>query len=132
MHTVGENAHVLYLLGYSYQDDRPVLVFEYCLRGDLLTWLRTNLCDFKQEVQTVSNDYEFPDGLLCFQKKESLQNHPYSNTKLSLVDLISFGWQISDGMVSTNGACAQVRKRLDRSSIRKGSASFPTSDGGSG
>lgn len=84
MYQIGGNPHILRLIGHALLNDQPVLVLEYCAKGDLLTFLRKVLHEHKDTVTT---------------KKEDLQVTPYRDTKISLVDLVSLCWQISDGML---------------------------------
>lgn len=68
---LGPNIRIVNLIGYtSVATKVPTLIFEYCANGDLLRYLRTQL-----------------------------QNVPYVNVDIALRDLMTFAWQIADGMV---------------------------------
>lgn len=54
MEQLGANAHVLQLIGHSNLNDTPILVLEYCDKGNLLNYLRFVLRDHKQIVNDVS------------------------------------------------------------------------------
>ncbi|KAH7725779.1 Protein F09A5.2 [Aphelenchoides avenae] len=85
MKVLSENAHVLRLLAFvDPQDQPPVLVLEFCANGNLQAFLRSHLSTFKHSVTSAD---------------EALQSDMYLNTNLTLRDLISFCWQISDGMM---------------------------------
>ncbi|KAH7703503.1 Fibroblast growth factor receptor 3, partial [Aphelenchoides avenae] len=51
LHEVGPNENLVKPVGYSYMDDEPILVLEYCERGNVLTYLRTHLRDYKTAVE---------------------------------------------------------------------------------
>ncbi|KAH7701884.1 Protein KIN-9 c, partial [Aphelenchoides avenae] len=82
MKDVGRHAHVVGLIGYVPLSS-PLLVLEYCKKGDLLTHLRAHLQTHKEAVASA---------------KEELQMWAYANSSVTLKDLISLCWQVSDGM----------------------------------
>ncbi|KAH7714957.1 Protein F09A5.2 [Aphelenchoides avenae] len=82
MRDLGRHPHVVNLVGYV-PLQTPLLVLEYCAKGDLLGYLRDQLQGHKEAVITAV---------------DPLQVANYSNTEISLKDLISLCWQISDGM----------------------------------
>lgn len=96
-----DNAHVLRLVGHSFNNGILILFMEYCANGDLLSYLTDKLKNPKTAVIDVS----WPDRQ-CFikqtqvlQRKEDLRATPYINDALSLRELVSVAWQICDGMV---------------------------------
>ncbi|KAH7704987.1 KIN-9 protein [Aphelenchoides avenae] len=83
MKELGNHPHIVNFIGYL-ASECPLIVMEYCANGDLLNYLRTHLQKHKESVNDV-NEY--------------LQPACYSNSDLSLKDLISLCWQIADGLV---------------------------------
>ncbi|KAH7723959.1 hypothetical protein AAVH_08553, partial [Aphelenchoides avenae] len=43
---IGMTTHIVGLIGYTYLDAVPVLVSEYCGKGDLLSFLRESLSEY--------------------------------------------------------------------------------------
>ncbi|KAH7715711.1 Protein F09A5.2 [Aphelenchoides avenae] len=82
MKQVGRHVHVVSLVGYV-PLSTPLIVMEYCSKGDLLSYLRAHLHLHKDAVGSAS---------------EVLQVTAYSNSNISLKYLIKLCWQISDGM----------------------------------
>ncbi|KAH7693370.1 Protein F09A5.2 [Aphelenchoides avenae] len=83
MKEIGSHPHIVNFLGYVALEC-PLIVMEYCAEGDLLNYLRTHLQTHKESIAHV-NEY--------------LQSARYSNSGISLKDLISLCWQVADGMV---------------------------------
>lgn len=54
MYELGRNSHILHLIGHIYVDNNPLLVLEYCVNGDLLSFLREALRDHKEAVFSVA------------------------------------------------------------------------------
>ncbi|KAH7711896.1 tyrosine-protein kinase F09A5.2-like [Aphelenchoides avenae] len=86
MKKVGRHCHVVNLVGYVYSSEL-LIVIEYCAKGDLHTYLRAHLRPHKDAIVSAS---------------EGLQTAAYSNSRISLQDLIKLFWQISDGMTFLN------------------------------
>lgn len=79
MKKLGYHAYVVSMLGCVTNPKEPLLIVEYCANGDLLKFLRKH-----KENVLKSDDEECPiDAEYCIRTKE----------------LLSFAWQISDGMV---------------------------------
>lgn len=51
---IGMATHIVGLIGYTYLNEVPVLVSEYCAKGDLLSYLRESLADYKDCVRAVT------------------------------------------------------------------------------
>uniref|UniRef100_A0AC34QMY7 Protein kinase domain-containing protein n=1 Tax=Panagrolaimus sp. JU765 TaxID=591449 RepID=A0AC34QMY7_9BILA len=79
MKTLGYHPHVLNMIGCVSSIYDPLLIVEYCANGDLLTMLRKH------------KDYVLADG------KEDCPAE--ADFCLEMRDLLSFAWQVSDGMV---------------------------------
>ncbi|KAH7695935.1 Protein F09A5.2, partial [Aphelenchoides avenae] len=80
MKALGTHPHILILHGYSMLDrNRSVLVLEYCANGDLSRWLLAH-----------------PKCLSAEEEKPHCENH--SNASDMCMQLLSFSWQIADGM----------------------------------
>lgn len=43
MYMMGQNSHILHLIGHAYIGNNPLLILEYCANGDLLSFLRETL-----------------------------------------------------------------------------------------
>lgn len=54
MYSLDDNTHILHLIGHAFVDGNPLLVLEYCDCGDLLSYLRTLLQDYRSVVRSVS------------------------------------------------------------------------------
>ncbi|KAH7705476.1 TK/KIN6 protein kinase [Aphelenchoides avenae] len=80
MKSLGTHPHVLSMLGHTtLNGDRLALVLEYCAGGDLLNWLLSH-------VQCIKGSLE-------------RERCPLHATKdVTLKQLLSFAWQISDGL----------------------------------
>lgn len=53
MYEFGLNPHILHLIGHLFVENNPLLVLEYCVNGDLLSFLREALRDHKEAVFSV-------------------------------------------------------------------------------
>lgn len=51
---LGMTTHIVGLIGYTYLNEAPVLVSEYCAKGDLLSVIRDSLADYKDCVRAVT------------------------------------------------------------------------------
>lgn len=78
MKTLGSHPHVLQMVGYVSSECKPLLLLEYCPDGDLLSHLRKH-----RECVKL-----FP-GEPCTKQ---------INTCVRTGDLLSYAWQIADGM----------------------------------
>ncbi|KAH7711021.1 Protein F09A5.2 [Aphelenchoides avenae] len=89
MKDIGVHPHVVNLVGYVPLES-PLIVMEYCANGDLMNYLRSHLSAHKESVESAD---------------EYLQSARYGNSEVTLKLLISFCWQIADGMtfLSSNG-----------------------------
>ncbi|CAD6187177.1 unnamed protein product [Caenorhabditis auriculariae] len=76
MKTLGFHPHVLCMLGCVSDPVDPIIIVEYCSNGDLLHYLRSHRSDFKDEI-TEAN---------------------ITSTRLDMKCLLSFAWQICDGL----------------------------------
>lgn len=54
MARLGSSKHILGLFGFTYVNDSPAIVVEFCENRDLLTFLRTNLAKHKETVGKAS------------------------------------------------------------------------------
>ncbi|KAH7699129.1 Protein T13C2.6 a [Aphelenchoides avenae] len=80
MKALGTHPHILKLHGYSVlEGSRSVLVLEYCANADLSRWLLTH-----------------PKCLSAKQEKPLCEQH--ANPSDMCLQLLSFSWQIADGM----------------------------------
>lgn len=55
MYALGQNPHILRLLGHTFLNDDPILVLQFCAKGDLLSFLRRQLKSHKDAVSSVSD-----------------------------------------------------------------------------
>lgn len=55
MYSLDSNSHILKIVGHSFIRGNPVLVMEHCTNGDLLSFIRANLSDYKKAVHSVSS-----------------------------------------------------------------------------
>ncbi|KAH7699313.1 Protein F09A5.2, partial [Aphelenchoides avenae] len=78
MKTLGSHPHVLQMVGYLRTDEKTLLLLEYCADGDLLTLLREH-----RECVTLPTDTS------CLKE---------SPTCVRLNDMMSYAWQVADGM----------------------------------
>ncbi|KAH7720395.1 kinase domain protein, partial [Aphelenchoides avenae] len=92
MKEIGSHPHVVSFIGYVALEC-PLIVMEYCAEGDLLNYLRTHLQTHKESIAHID---------------EYLQSARYSNSGISLKDLISLCWQVADGMRATYSAATDV------------------------
>lgn len=51
---IGIATHIVGLIGYTCLNEAPVLVSEYCAKGDLLRVIRDSLADYKDCVRAVT------------------------------------------------------------------------------
>lgn len=57
MYAIGRNSHILRLIGHAFLNDDPILVLQYCAKGDLRSFLRRELKDHhKRAVSSVSDE----------------------------------------------------------------------------
>lgn len=61
---MGMATHVVGLIGYAYLNEMPVLVFEYCEKGDLLSVIRDSLADYKGCIRAVTESGSRKECLL--------------------------------------------------------------------
>jgi serine/threonine protein kinase len=85
MKTLGYHAHLLNMLGCDSSPRLPLLILELCDRGDLLRLLRI-------EKPNWNNDYR--------RIEQIDEKGAKSDVSLTLKDMYSFAWQISDAAVS--------------------------------
>ncbi|EFO21975.2 TK/KIN6 protein kinase [Loa loa] len=79
MKSLKYHPHLISMLGISIDDnDNIMLLIEYCDLGDLLHLVRN-------------------------KKNEIIMNHENEHSKLRIKDLVSFAWQISDGLEYLSG-----------------------------
>uniref|UniRef100_A0A914R0Z7 Protein kinase domain-containing protein n=1 Tax=Panagrolaimus davidi TaxID=227884 RepID=A0A914R0Z7_9BILA len=79
MKTLGYHPHVLSMIGCVSSIYEPLLIVEYCANGDLLTLLRRH-----KDYILVDPEADCP---------------AQADFCLTIKDLLSFSWQISDGLV---------------------------------
>lgn len=56
MSRIGMTTHIAGLIGYTYVDAVPVLVSEYCGKGDLLSFLRESLAGYSEIDRAVKGN----------------------------------------------------------------------------
>ncbi|KAH7718247.1 Protein F09A5.2 [Aphelenchoides avenae] len=85
MKALSHNPHVLRLVAFvGAHGTTPMLVLEYCANGNLQAFLQARMSNAKRTA---------------VEANESPAHIVYLDTNVTLRDLISFCWQISDGMV---------------------------------
>ncbi|VDD85627.1 unnamed protein product [Enterobius vermicularis] len=77
MKTLQYHSHLVSMLGWAEENGIPMLLVEYCKQGDLLHLLRS--------------------------KKDEIIKGYENNGLLKIRDLVSFGWQISNGLEYLSG-----------------------------
>ncbi|XP_072942504.1 tyrosine-protein kinase receptor torso-like [Epargyreus clarus] len=111
MKSVGAHPHVVSLLGFA-PGRRPLLVAEYCARGDLLSFLRCawDMMVSKRNVKYHNNNKEIIDYRNDLFKDKEMKEPPkivvnrlydlqgVCDTELTNLDLLSFCRQIAMGM----------------------------------
>ncbi|KAH7697186.1 Proto-oncogene tyrosine-protein kinase ROS, partial [Aphelenchoides avenae] len=86
MYNISGHRHILRILGHTSVFDTPAPVLEYCRGGHLLTYLRRKLKGQSELAVTV-------------RLKEDRARRSGIDSTPTLADLLSFCWQICDGMV---------------------------------
>lgn len=100
------HAHIVNLVGSVASALEPAIVVEYCANGDLVTLLRRH----RECLLTVCNDSASPvTGHAMIQDTATCKiEDPVCITRQ---DLVSFAWQISDGMVGLSRALTRAQRR---------------------
>ncbi|KAH7714368.1 Protein F09A5.2 [Aphelenchoides avenae] len=80
MQSFGSNPHVLRMVGWSMLNEAPIILLEYCAKGNLREYLRESALTLQGYAPNVTEDHE---GKPC----------------LDLRDLLSYAWQVCDGML---------------------------------
>ena len=97
MKRLGYHSHIVSLLGCISDIDEPMLIVEYCSNGDMLRFLRRH-----RNFLTLVYYYCFMSKITFnINRHRRIDYPPNDDTDQRLYpkDLISFAWQISDGMV---------------------------------
>lgn len=86
MKHLGFHPHLLAMVGWVFQPQSPILVMELCENGDLLKYLRYN-----EELLRIT--------VRPFSALRALQgNMEERDREMRLLQLVSFAWQVCDGM----------------------------------
>lgn len=98
LYDVRQNPHVVHIIGHAFLDDRPVIVLEYCAKGDLLAFLRKHV----RIDPPVSRGTFALKKQLCVVMQDDcdLQRRVQAHSGVSVSNLFTVSWQISDGMVN--------------------------------
>lgn len=93
MKRLGHHPHVISMLGCVSNPYEPLIVVEYCQRGDLLKFLRRH----KDYVLMVS--VRFSEKMISFWLQNKTDDCPIeADMCLRIKDLVSIAWQVADGM----------------------------------
>ncbi|XP_039307291.1 tyrosine-protein kinase receptor torso [Solenopsis invicta] len=120
MKSAGQHPNIVSLIGYCTMNNKPLLVVEYCSKGDLQTYLRTiwqNLVNavFECRIHLKSNMVSFANKNVDHEKYVSIYKNTYAHTianrlydiqqdvikcteNVSPADLLNFARQVATGM----------------------------------
>jgi len=90
MAKIGLHPHLLCLLACVTVTRPLCLVTEFCTNGSVLSMIRK----YRQSLSMEMNCEDFTEMIIEYERNQS--------TGLIFKDLLSFAWQVSDGMVKLN------------------------------
>ncbi|EFP03664.1 hypothetical protein CRE_19245 [Caenorhabditis remanei] len=95
MKRLGHHPHVISMLGCVSNPYEPLIIVEYCSRGDLLKFLRRH----KEYVLMVClTAFEFQIYLFIMLQNKTDDCPVEADMCLRIKDLVSIAWQVADGM----------------------------------